>query len=123
MLSTLRNKVSKGYIKKMKAKDPFVIPLEPVVSKSVEEAKTMKFKLQSDPLMATRQTYKMTARVFTKGTPGEWLEQRKDIKKVLIGQNITSGPNQFVMERRRLADKALNNFKTSLTTRKAEGKF
>ena len=93
MLSTLRNKVTKGTIKKMKPKDPFVIPLEPVVSRSVEEAKTMKFKLRSDPLTATSQTYKMTACVFTEGTPGEWLEQWKDISKVLIGQNITSGLN------------------------------
>ena len=123
MLSTLRKKASKGSIKKMVAKDPFVIPLEPVVSKSVEEAKTMKFKLWSDPSTAASQTYEMTAQVFTKVTPGEWLEQRKDITQVLIGQNITSGPNQFAMARRLLADKALNNFETSVNTRKAEGVF
>ena len=99
MLSTLRNKVTKGTIKKMKPKDPFVIPLVPVVSRSVEEAKTMKFKLRSDPTTATSQTYKVTDHIFREGTPGEWLEQRKDISKVLIGQNIISGPNQFVMAR------------------------
>ena len=83
----------------------------------------MKFKLRSDPTMATSQTYKMTACVFTEGTPGEWLEQRKDISKVLIGQNIRSGPNQFAMARQLLADKALSNFETSITTRMAASAF
>ena len=99
MLSILRNKVTRATIKKMKPKDTFVIPLVPVVSRSMEEAKTMKFKLRSDLTTATSQTYEMTARVFTEGTPGECLEQRKDISKVMIGQNITSGPNQFAMAR------------------------
>ena len=99
MLSTPRNKVTKGTIKKMKPNDLFVIPLVPVISRSLEESKTMKFKFRSDLSTATSQTYKMTACAFTKGTLGEWLEQQKDINKVLIGQNITSGPNQFAMAR------------------------
>ena len=123
MLSTLGYKVTKGAIKKKQSKDPCVIPLRPVASKTVDEDKTITFKLRSEPTKIKSQTYKMFARVFTEGTPEEWLEQQKNIHKVLVGQDITMDPNQFVMASQLLADKALNDFKSSITTQKAAGSF
>ena len=123
MLYTLRSKVTKGAIKKKQPKDPFAIPLRPVASKTVENTKTITFKLSSQLSNSKSQTYKIISCVFTEGTPEEWIEQQKDIHKVFAGQAITTGPDQFSMTRQLLADKALTDFEARVTTHTTAGVF
>ena len=71
MLSSLRNPGKHAKSNKFTSKCPFVIPLEPVQSQAVKDAETITFKLWSQSKETKSQTYKMTACVFTTGTPAD----------------------------------------------------
>ena len=62
----------------------------------------------------------MSVRYFDNGTPEEWLMFQKALAKVLIGQNITTGPSTYGMARRLLKGKALSYFDESALLHGAE---
>jgi hypothetical protein len=59
-------------------------------------------------------TYYMPVRYFNNGTSEEcWLMFKKALSKVLIGQNITTGPHTYGMARRLIEGAALRKFDDS----------
>ena len=86
-----------------------VIPFIKPESKIGNREDKITLKLRSQPDDKDSQTYELRTYLFRDGTPEEWLEHVKVIKKCLVGQNITSGPPQFAMLRRLLGGKTLND--------------
>ena len=112
-LSTLLGKIHPPQQKK---KPEVIIPLYREAEKEIPKEKRIVIKLRSTPNDANSQLYEVITRAFDHGTPEEWIRHRKMIKKVLDGQNITSGPDSFRMTRRLLEGKALANFEVSVVT-------
>ena len=50
------------------------------------------FDLRAVPADANSQTYKLYLDVFKHGTPEEWLLHVKNLRKIIFGQNCTTGP-------------------------------
>ena len=67
-------------------------------------------KLRSDPADPNSQTYDLTIQYFRTGTPEEWLLFQRDLNRVLVGQNITTGPAKFTMIRRLITGDTLAVF-------------
>jgi hypothetical protein len=81
----------------------FVPPPIPLSRPEVVEPKKnecLSIKLRSDPADNNSQTYELTVKFFRTGTPEEWLVFMRDLKRVLTGQNITTGPPKYAMARR-----------------------
>lgn len=81
----------------------YVPPAIPLVGpESVEPMKNecLTMKLRSDPTDSSSQTYELTVKFFRTGSPEEWLVFCRDLKRVLAGQNITTGPPKYTMARR-----------------------
>ena len=68
----------------------------------------------------TSPMYSMSVRYFDNGTPEEWLMFQKALSKVLIGQNITTGPPTYGMVRRLMEGAALSKFDESAHLHDAE---
>jgi hypothetical protein len=68
-------------------------------------------KLLAVPANLDSQMYSMSVHFFNNGTPAEeWLMFQKDLAKVLIGQDITTGPPTYGMARCLLEGAALSKF-------------
>ena len=63
--------------------------------------------LRYTPADASSKVYKKNVSYFKNGTPKQYLEFRKDVDKVLHGQDITTGPAQYAMVRTLLRGDAL----------------
>jgi hypothetical protein len=59
------------------------------------------------------QMHLMSSHFFNKGTPEEWLMFQKNLAKVLIGQDITTGTPTYGMTRHLLKGVALRKFDKS----------
>ena len=70
----------------------------------------MALKLQSNPGAAESPTYEISIPYFGSGTPEQWLKFQRDLNRVIIGQNITTGPPKYAMARRLLEGDALAKF-------------
>ena len=79
---------------------PPPIPFTRPVLQELKKNECLVMKLRSDPAVADSQTYDLTVKYFRTGTPEEWLLFRRDLKRILSGQNITTGPAKYVMIRR-----------------------
>ena len=55
----------------------------------------------------------MSVCYFDKGTPEEWVMFQKALSKVLVGQNITTGPPTYGMARHLMEGAALSKFDES----------
>ncbi len=89
---------------------PPLIPLEQPTVKELKKQEYLTMKLRSDPTDANSQTYDLTIQFFRTGTPEEWLLFQRDLNRVLIGQNITTGPQKFAMIRRLITGDTLAVF-------------
>jgi hypothetical protein len=76
---------------------PPPIPLERAETKELKKNECLTLKLRSDPTNVDSQTYELTIKFFSGGTPEEWLVFLRDFKRVLVGQNITNGPGKYLM--------------------------
>jgi hypothetical protein len=85
-----------------------------------ESGTYLNLKLLTVPGNNDSPTYSMSVRYFDNGTPEEWLMFRKALNKVLIGQNITTGPPTYSMARRLLEGAALSKFDESALVQGAE---
>ena len=112
-LSKLLGKIDTPQQKK---KPELVIPLIRESEKEVPKDKRIVIKLRSTPTDANSQLYEVVTRAFDHGTPKEWIRHSKMIRRILIGQNITTGPDSFRMTRCLLEGKALADFDASVTT-------
>ena len=96
------------------------IPLDRQVKKMLVRSQYITLKLRSNPTKDASQTYNLILPYYNSASPEEWLEFHADLKKVIIGQNITGGPGKHTMARRVLQEDALLLFDTSATTRGTE---
>ena len=62
------------------------------------------------PANENSSTYKLTVLYFQARTPEELLLFIRSLKKVLVGQNITTGPNQYALARQLLQGDVLTAF-------------
>lgn len=78
--------------------------------RELEPSRSQRYKLRNVPNDENSPTYELTIPYFATGTPEEWLEFRKNLMKVLIGQNVTQGPGRYTVARRLLEGDALARF-------------
>jgi hypothetical protein len=74
------------------------------------------FKLRTNPNDKHSQTYDMKVLTYHTGTVEEFLLWKKDLNKVLVGQNVLSATDMFAMTRRLLDGDALAAFNTKAVT-------
>ena len=74
------------------------IPLERPEKKKLDKSDYATFKLRNDPAEANSTQYEIAIKYFQSGGPEEVLEFIRDIKRVIVGQNITTGPSQFSLD-------------------------
>jgi hypothetical protein len=75
-----------------------------------EKGSYLTVELRYTPADDDSKVYKKNIRYFKTGTPKQYIEFRADIKKVITGQAITTGPAQFAMVRTLLRGDALRVF-------------
>jgi hypothetical protein len=79
---------------------PPPIPLERPETKEIKKNECLTLKLRTDPANNDSQTYELTVKFFSSGTAEEWLVFLRDLKRILVGQNITQGAGKYMMIRR-----------------------
>jgi hypothetical protein len=96
------------------------IPLERPERQVLEDGNYVSFKLRAVPIDPHSQLYSLSVPYYSSGTPEKWIIFRKNLDKVLIGQNITTGPPTYAMTRRILEGAALAKFEDSVLDRGTE---
>lgn len=92
------------------------VPLERPEHKDLERGEYQTYKLRNTPEDADSPTYELSIPYFTTGTCEEWLRFRKNLSKVLTGQNVTTGPPSYAVARRLLDGDALTVFNNEATS-------
>jgi hypothetical protein len=80
----------------------------------------LKFKLYSNPNDKDGASYEIKVKIFRTGTPEEYIKTVIALKKVLRGQDIVTGQEQYAMARRLFDGEALTAFNNASTTIGAE---
>ena len=96
---------------------PPPIPYERPEKKELKKSEYVMMKLRSDPAVAESQTYELAVPYFRSGTPEEWLLFKRALLKVIVRQNITTGPNKYAMVRCLLEGDALAKFNEKVLQR------
>ena len=96
------------------------IPLEREERQILEDGNYVSFKLRAVPVDPESQLYSLSVPYYSTGTPEKWIRFRKNLDKVLIGQNITTGPPTYAMTRRILEGAALAKFEDLVHDRGTE---
>ena len=91
------------------------IYLERPTRETLNKDECLTFKLQSTPGDETSPTYGLTVGYFRTGTPEELLLFIKNLQKIIVGTNITTGPEKYTMARRLLQGDALAAFNRAAT--------
>jgi len=63
----------------------------------MEKGEYLSYKLRNIPSDNSSPVYKLTIPYFGTGTCKEWLKFRDNLDKMLIGQNVTTGPGKFMV--------------------------
>ena len=92
------------------------IPLERTEAKKVPKTTYVTFKLRSTPTDSDSPEYDFSMQYFRTGTTEELLLCLKNIRKVIVGMNVTTGPTQYAMVRRILQGDALSAFDRAAVT-------
>ena len=98
------------YLKRHGIQAPPVPYHRAVRSKDKDNEEVSVFKLRTVPSEKDSQTYDLRVLTFRSGTVEEFLLWKKDLSKVLIGQNVLSANGKFAMTRRLLDGDALAAF-------------
>ena len=88
---------------------------QPTLKDKLNKTQCLTFKLCSTPANENSSTYQLTVLFFYMGMPKELLLFIKILKKVIVGQDIISGPYQYLLARCFLQDDALAAFKKAAT--------
>ena len=72
---------------------------QPTLKDKLNKTQCLTFKLCSTLANENSSTYELTVPFFCFGMPDELLLFIKSLKKVIVGQAITSGPNQYLLAR------------------------
>ena len=97
-----------------------VIPLERPARKEATKYESLSSKLRSNPTDKGSTNYEITVPYFAAGTPEEVLNFIRDVKKVISGQNVTTGPQMYALLHRLLQGDALAAFDRAAATRGSE---
>ena len=74
-----------------------------------------KIKCCTNPSESESTTYEIPMANFRDGTPKEWLLFKKNLTQCITGQNVTSGPTKYALDRRLLSEQALADFNHATT--------
>jgi hypothetical protein len=88
--------------------------------KDKDDATVSTFKLRTNPTEVDSQVYELKVRTFRTGTAEQFIIWKRDLEKVLNGQNVTGSTEKFAMARRLLDGDALATFNKEATTLCAE---
>ena len=86
------------------------IPLERPAKKDLQRGEYQTYKLRNNPSEENSPVYELSVPYFCTGTCKEWLLFRRNLDKVITGQNVTGGPGRFTVARRLLEGDALTAF-------------
>ena len=86
------------------------IPYERPEKKNYAKGTYITLKLRTVPNDDNSATHDLSVPYFNTGTPEEWLRWKRDLGRVLQGQNVTTGPGRYSMTRRLLEGDALAAF-------------
>jgi hypothetical protein len=78
--------------------------------KKEDDEGVMSFKLRSNPTEKNSPQYEMQAKIFATGSVEQYIWWKRDLYKVITGQNITRAQDKFTMARRLLHGDALAAF-------------
>ena len=96
---------------------PVPIPFDQAErSKDKDNEDVSVFKLRTNPHDKDSQTYDMKVLTFHLGRVEDFLLWKKDLNKVLVGQNVQSAQDKYAMTRRLLDGDALAAFNTKALT-------
>ena len=87
-----------------------IIGLERPVKPTLTKGEYVVLKCRTDPLDEGSSTYDLPIPYYSTGTPEEWLRFVRNVEKVFVGQNLTTGPQQYACVRRLLEGNALTVF-------------
>jgi hypothetical protein len=88
----------------------------PERSKDIPDEDWATFKLRTNPTDKDSQTYELRVLLFEHGPVEEFIRWKRDLNKILIGQNVTTASNKYAMVRRTLAGDALAAFDRHAST-------
>ena len=86
----------------------------------LEKGQYVVLKLRTNPADEKSTTYDLPLPFYSTGTPEEWLRFKLNLSKVLIGQNITTGPPKYALARRVLEGDALAAFEAAAALQDTE---
>jgi len=92
------------------------IPYDRPAKKAIKKEDLITFKLKSDPNNADSPLHTLSIQPYSLGTCEELLNFIIKINKIIKGQNITTGPNQFALIRQLLQGDALSAFNAAATS-------
>ena len=75
--------------------------------KNEGEEYVMSFKLHSNPTEKNSPVYKLMAKSFATGSVEQFIQWKRDLHKIIIGQNVTRVIDKFAMAKRLLHSDAL----------------
>ena len=91
------------------------INLDRPAPQTLSKDNCLTFKLRSVPTEENSTTYELTIGYFKTGTPEELLLFLTSLKKIFVGQNITTGPNRYAIAHRLLQGDSLAAFNRAAT--------
>ena len=83
------------------------IPFDVTEGKTPKRDEYLKFSLRTKPAEADSETYDKSILYFKGGSPERTLRFVRDLKLVIEGQNVTTGPPSYVIARSLLKGEAL----------------
>ena len=69
-----------------------IIGLNRPEKQTLNKGEYVVLKCRTDPMDDTSSSYDLPISYFSTGTPEEWLRFVRNVSKVFIGQNLTTGP-------------------------------
>ncbi len=76
------------------------IPLERPEQMKLEDGNQVSFKIRAAPTDPDSQLHSLSVPYYATGTPEQYILFRKNLSKVLVGQNITTDPPTYALTRR-----------------------
>lgn len=109
----MKTRKPKDWYSNRNAVPPPILFKRSVWTKDTDSAMVSTFKLRCNPTESDSQVYELKARSFDTGTVEQFILWKRDLDKVIQGQNVTRPVDKFAMARRVLEGDALATFNES----------
>ena len=83
------------------------------VIKELKKGEYVDMKCRTDPTNPTSTTYVIYVQLFSTGSCEDWIRWLTNFDRACVGQNATTGPNQYASARRLLEGAALTAFENA----------